>query len=310
MSNGMPFTPSVEQTAVAIAYRNTNLIADLVCPRSPVGKLEFKYNVYDKVERFTVPDTAIGRKSGPSQIEFTVKSETDSCADYGLSDVIPNDDVANAPENYNPRNHAVEAITDLILLDREVRVAKMYSTVGNYANHQSLAAENFKRLDNPDLDILPFLLEMLDTPLMRPNTATMSHQVARAIRTNKKMIKAYNGSLGDEGLVPWAFIKEALELDNILVGASRVNTAKKGKAPVLERAWQDILSFTYVDRLASFQNDRMTFCLTAQYGNRISGSREVSAGLRGGVEVMVGETVKEVALAKDAGILLTNVLTA
>ncbi|SFD55047.1 capsid protein [Pseudoalteromonas denitrificans] len=308
MSGGLPFTPSIEQTAIAIAYRNTRLIADTVCPRSPVGRMEFKYNVFDTKERFSVPDTRIGRKSAPNQIEFSVGNKTQSCEDFGLADVIPKVDEENAPANYNPRNHAVEAISDIILLSREVRVAKLYNKIDNFGTHQKLSGAEFKRLDDPDLDILPFFLEMLDTPLMRPNTFTMSSKVATAIRTNKKMIKAYNGSLGDEGLVPWSFIKETLELDTINVGMARINTAKKGEAMVLERAWKDSLAMTYVDPLASTTNNRMTFSLTAQYGERVSGSREVAAGLRGGIEVQVGESVCEVAIAKDCGLLLTDVI--
>jgi hypothetical protein len=109
--------------------------------------------------------------------------------------------------------------------------------------------------------------------------------------------------------VPWSYIKEVLELDHVTVGQARLNTAKKGKAINLERVWQDSLSFTYHDPLASFNNSRMTFALTARYGSRISGNRNVSAGLNGGVEIMVGEAVQEHVIAKDCGILLTNVLT-
>ena len=32
MSNGMPFTPDTEQTAIAIAYKNKKLIADQLAP--------------------------------------------------------------------------------------------------------------------------------------------------------------------------------------------------------------------------------------------------------------------------------------
>lgn len=53
----------------------------------------------------------------------------------------------------------------------------------------------------------------------------------------------------------------------------------------------------------------MTFALTARYKNRVSGNRSVSAGLHGGTEVMVGESVEEQIIAKDCGMLLTDVLT-
>ena len=188
MSNGMPFTPDIEQTAVAIAYSNRRLIADTVIPYAPVGRREYKWTLYKTEEKFTVPDTKIGRKSSPNQVEFSVDEKTGSVTDYGLSDVIPNDDVDNAPANYNPRTHAAESITDLILLGREVRVAELFNTVANFGTHFKLGTASLKRIDDTDLDILPWLLEMLDEPLMRPNCATMSARVATAIRTNKRLI--------------------------------------------------------------------------------------------------------------------------
>ena len=310
MSNGMPFTPDVEQTAIAIAYRNRALVADILAPYSAVNRREFKWTEYKKGEKFTVVDDKIGRKSSPNQVEFSVEEKTGSVTDYGLADVIPNDDVINAPANYNPRSHAAESLTDLVLLNREIRVANLYNTVANFGASQSLAAGGFKRLDDPTLDILPFFLDMLDTPLMRPNAMALSQAVATKLRTHPKLLKAFNGTSGDQGLVPWSYIKEVLELDYVTVGQARLNTAKKGNSVNLQQVWKDTLSFTYHDPLASFNNNRMTFALTARYGSRTSGNRDVAAGLNGGVEIMVGESVQEQVIAKDCGILLTNVLTA
>ena len=309
MSNGMPFTPDVEQTAIAIAYRNRALVADTLAPYSPVGLRNYKWTEYKKGDKFTLPDTKIGRKSSPNQVEFGVTEKESSVVDYGLSDVIPNDDQANAPANYNPRTHAAESIADLVLLGREVRVAELYNTAANFGKSESLSAQGFKFLDDPTLDILPFFLEMLDEPLMRPNAMNMSQTVSTKLRTHPNIVKAYNGTSGDKGLVPWSWIKEQLEIDHVNVGQARLNTAKKGKDLVLKRAFADNLSFTYHDPLASFQNKRMTFALTARYGSRTSGNRDVAAGLNGGVEIMVGEAVQEQIIAKDCGILLTNVLT-
>ncbi|MCG9710226.1 capsid protein [Pseudoalteromonas sp. Isolate3] len=308
MSNGMPFTPDTEQTAIAIAYRNRALVADQLAPYSPVNLRTYKWTEFKKGEKFTLTDSKIGRKSSPNQVEFGVEQKTGSVTDYGLSDIIPNDDVTNAPANYNPRTHAAESLTDLVLLQREVRVAELYNKAANFGYNHSLAAAEFKFLDDPELDILPFFLEMLDEPLMRPNAMTLSQKVATKLRTHPKLLKAFNGTSGDQGLVPWSYIKETLELEHVTVGQARLDTAKKGQEVNLQSAWKDSLSFTYHDPLASFQNNRMTFALTARYGARTSGNRDVSAGLNGGVEIMVGEAVQEQIIAKDCGILLTNVL--
>lgn len=308
MSNGMPFTPNTEMTAIAIAYRNRQMIADAVAPRVGVGLREFKYLEFDPRETMTEVNTLVGRKSSPNQVEFTADEKTASVEDHGLTDIVPNDDIKNAPEGYNPQNHAVESVTDLIVLGRELRVAKMYGAAASYKHVQSLSANGYKKLSDPDCPIFEMLLELLDKPLMRPNGLTMSQRVATKLRTNKNLIKGYNGSLGDTGMVPWEYIKEAFEIQNINVGQSRVNLAKKGKDIQLSSCWGDFLSATYIDPLANTQNGRMSFALTAQYDSRVSGERPVSAGLRGGVEIMVGESVRELSIAKDCGILLTDVI--
>lgn len=306
--SGMPFTPSVEQTAIAIAYRNKSLIADAVCPRVTVGKKNFKYTIFDKADRMTIPDTRIGRKSAPNQVEFSSSEDNAACEDYGLSDVVPQDDIDNAPAHYDPLNHATESISDIILLAREVRVANMYSNADNFGATYKLGSGALKHLDDPNLDVLVYLQEMLDDMFMTANTMTMSRKVATKLRSNKHVIKAYNGSLGDSGLVPLKFITDTLEIEHVNIGAAFVNTAKKGKTPTYSRAWQDNLALTYVDPLASTQNSRMTFAMTAQYGTRVSSRRSVQAGLHGGTEVMVGESLCELAIAKECGILLTDTI--
>lgn len=120
MSNA-PFPIDPELTAIAIAYRNGRMISDEVLPRVPVGKQEFKFWKYDLAQGFTVPETLVGRKSKPNEVEFSATDETGSTEDHGLDAPVPQADIDNAPTNYNPLGHATEQTTNLILLDREAR---------------------------------------------------------------------------------------------------------------------------------------------------------------------------------------------
>ncbi|MDF5847721.1 hypothetical protein P4124_07620 [Pseudomonas aeruginosa] len=124
MSNA-PFPIDPELTAIAIAYRNGRMIADEVLPRVPVGKQEFKFWKYDLAQGFTVPETLVGRKSKPNEVEFSATDETSSTEDHGLDAPVPQADIDNAPTNYNPLGHATEQTTNLILLDREARTSKL-----------------------------------------------------------------------------------------------------------------------------------------------------------------------------------------
>lgn len=84
-----PFPIQPELTAIAIAYRNQSLIADEVLPRVPVGKQDFKYLKHAMAEGFTLPDTKVGRRSKPNDVEFSATEITASTEDFGLDDPVP-----------------------------------------------------------------------------------------------------------------------------------------------------------------------------------------------------------------------------
>jgi hypothetical protein len=308
-SNGVPYVADTHQTAIAIAYRNVGLIGQDVCPYSEVAKKTFAYLTFDSMERFTLPDSNVGRKSEPNEVEFKTTELTAKCGDKGLASKVPDEDLTDSKGNYNPLAHHTEALTDLIELGHEVEVAKLFADENNYTNVIDMSKAEFKFLDDPAFDPLPWLLEMLELPLMRPNDMVLSSALGAKLRTNKKLIKGYNGSLGDEGLVPWEYIREQLELDHIRLGKSRLNIAKTGENPKLNYAWQNHFSMNYIDPLAGFSIPRMTFALTARTPEgRISGNRRLAMGVGEGTQVMVGEKTKPVAIAKDCGVLFKNPL--
>ncbi|MDH5524448.1 MAG: hypothetical protein OEY01_10720 [Desulfobulbaceae bacterium] len=301
------FPIQAELTAIAIAYRNTRLIADEVMPRVPVGKSEFKYFKYAMAEGFTLPDTRVGRKSKPNQVEFSATEETASVEDYGLDDPIPISDINNAPPNYDPEGRAVEGIMDLVLLDREVRVANMVFNAANYgaANKVTLSGtDQFSDFSNSDP--VERLTACLDACIMRPNAMTIGRPAFSVLARHPMILKAINRNSGDAGIATRQAIADLFELEEVLVGEAWVNTAKKGQTASLSRAWGKHISLQYRNKLADTRRG-MTFGLTAQHGGRIAGSTfDKNIGLRGGKEVRAGESLKELILANDLGYFIQD----
>lgn len=310
MSGQFPFPLDPALTAITIAYRNAVLIADDVLPRVPVGVSAFKWWKYDISERFTVPSTLVGRKSQPNQVEFPASEETDSTNDYGLDSPVPQDDINNAPKNYDPLGHATEATTDLILLDREVRAAKLVFGAANYNADNRVILTGNDQWSDPDSMPINAITDALDSLIMRPNIAIWGRATATALRRHPSVVRAYNGNTGSDGMVPLAFLKDLLELEDIYVGSGWVNTAKPGKQAQLERAWGGHAAFIYRNKLATTRGG-ITWGMTAQFGNRVSGTiPDPDMGLRGGQRVRVGESVKELVVAKDVGYFFQNAVAA
>lgn len=308
-----PFPINPVMTAIVVAYKNKRLIADEVLPYVPVGKAEFKYLVHNLAEGFTVPNTFVGRKSRPNMVEFSATEVTDSCHGYGLDDVVPQDDIDNAPENYNPLNHAAEGLIDLVLLDREVRTSGMVFNNTKYASSNKLALSGSDRFDDYIAsDPIEVIKDSLSSMLLRANVAVMGRKVFDKLSSHPKIVKAVHGNSGDSGVVKRKQIADLFELDDVLVGEAFLNVAKKGETMSLTRVWGPHIALVYQDRFGGpgAGNGRMTFGFTARFGSRFSGTiPDQHVGLRGGHIVRSGEQVKEVITSDRLGYLIENAVS-
>ena len=304
-----PFPITPELTAIAIAYRNPVLIADQVLPYVPVGKKEFKYWKYEKPERYTLPDNYVGRKSTPNQVEFNATEIIDSCVDYGLDDVVPQDDIDNAPPNYNPLGNAVEGIQDLNLLAREKRAADLVFNAASYdaANKIDLTGDDqWSAFDTSDP--IEDILEAMDACIMKPNIMVLGNAVWTVLRRHPKIIKATNRNAGDAGVAVRAAVAELFEFEEILIGQGLLNASKKGQAPSFSRVWGNYCALIYRNKQANTQHGT-TFGFTARFGTPVAGSLpEPAIGLRGSIRVRAGESVKELICANDLGFLFSDVI--
>lgn len=303
MSNA-PFVTDPIRTAIALAYRNAAFVADQVLPRAVVGAREFKYTKYNKEDRFTIPDTTVGRKGRVNEVEFGGTEAASMVADYGLEDPIPQEDLdAAANTGFDVVGNSTELLSDLLMLDREKRVATLVHTKGNYAHSATLSGtDQWSHVDSDPIDKISTVLEI---PIMRPNTLVCNGAVALALRKNPNVIKAYNGTTGDKGMVPLQFLEELLELE-IIVGRSRYNSANKGQTMTLSYLWGKHAALIYKNSTATPRRG-LTFGLTAEHGSRVAGSQQdPNIGLRGGTRHRVGESVKELIVANDVAYFLEN----
>jgi len=310
MSQPRPFPVDTRLTGIALAYQNRMLIADSVLPRTPVGNQSFKWLNFNKADRFTIPNTLVGRKGRPNEVEFGATETSGLTKDYGLDDVVPIDDIASAPQGYDPLGNATEGLTDLIALDREKRVADLVFDAAQYPTANKVTLTTNEYWDDVDANPLQQILDYLSTPLMRPNVAVFSQPVWNALRTHAKIVSAILGNAGTSGIVTRQQVAALFELEEILVGEAFYNSAKPGQTASYGRLWGDKAAFLHRNRLANTRSAQMTFGYTAQWQGRVAGQMsEPQTGLRGSIRVRVGESVNEIICASDTGYLVSAVLT-
>lgn len=302
------FTESAVLTAIAIAYSNPDysLISDQVLPRVPAPAATFKYQVYDEAEAFTLPDTRVGRRSAPNQVEISGSEREASTEEYGIDIPLDNKTIAEAQRNkWDPDKRATERAADIVLLDREVRTASLVKDPANYhPDHvETLAGADI--FTDPASDPITVIEDLMATCWQRPNQLTLGFSAWRALRKHPKVVKAVHGNSGDQGRATRQQIAELLEVQRVLVGESRVNIKRPGEAPVLARVWDNIVAGQFINRTADTTGG-LTFGYTAQLGTKIAGTLPANMGLRGGKLVRSGEEVRELIVANRAGFLIRN----
>jgi hypothetical protein len=313
-----PFPIQPEYTAIALAYTNRAYIADEVSPRIKVGRREFKWNQYNRDEMFTVPSTLVGRKGVPNEVQFGSTEVSGFVKDYGLDDLVPNEDINNAAPGYDPIGHAVEGLAELVALDREKRVADLYFNANTYpaANRITLSGTS-QFSDYTNSDPYSAIMTARDGMLMPFNYGILGRLAWSKIRVHPKITAALApSSTGNTGTsnangAPASVqaVAELLELDRLLIGESWINTAKPGQTPTLVRVWGKHMALFHNNPLASIRGNAITFGFTAEHGNRVSGSiPEPKVGLRGAQRVRVGESVNELICASDVGYFFQNVV--
>lgn len=305
-----PFVQDTRLTAIAVGYKNEEFIADKVMPRVDVPTEEFRWTEFNSDEMFDVPDTMVGRKGVPNDVEFTATEKNDSTEDHGLSNTVPKSDIDKAAKHpsFDPLGRAVLGTSQLISLAREKRVADIVGNQNNF-NH-SLALTGASKFSDHTSDQFEIIGEALEAPRVRPNTFVMGHTEWWHLRRNVNILKAIGRNVDmAAGMATRQEIADLFELSGgIIVGQSRYNVAARGQNADITRLWGGISSLLYIRPAAQLQED-ITFGLTASYLGPVAyqedkGPGEV--GLRGGKKIVVGDSTKEVIISKEAGYCFTG----
>jgi hypothetical protein len=309
--SGQPFPINPVLTGIVIAYKNNMLIADQVLPRlePKLASSKFSWWKFDFSQFITVTDTKVGRKGAPNTVEFQAVEQNDKTLDYGLRDEIPIDDIKNAPDGYDPKAFAAQKLIDLVLLDREVRVASKVFNAALYAASNKATLAGTDKWSNAASQPIKQISQAADSMVMRPNNMVIGRVEWTALRTNPSVLQALTISGADKGMANKRAVADLLELDDIIIGEGWINSAKKGQAAVRSRAWGGNALLFHKAPLASSIDATPTFGWTAQFGDRVAGDQpDKDIGLRGGYEVRSGESVQEVISAPELGYLFQSVI--
>ncbi|KPL10737.1 hypothetical protein AMJ85_05305 [candidate division BRC1 bacterium SM23_51] len=307
-------------TNVAIEYTNPEYIADLVLPVIPTTRKNGTFKQFTKDERFTVPDTLVGPKSDPNEIDWSVDDVTFACKDHALEEFVSNEDIDNAESPIQPLAKGTERVMDAVMMRKEKRIADAIFLTTNYgASNQVDIEGGWATLSD---DALTDIITGIDACFVPPNVMVMGLPTWRKLQRNATILAAVKGTLKEQtiktpgGLArPTVNVQELAEylgLDAVLIGRAKINTAKKGQTATYAPIWDGTTATKGGAALLRVKQG-------AVIGDVVWGAQftwkkaqtftyDTKKGAYGGKYVRVVETTVEKVIATDVGYLFKDVL--
>lgn len=244
--------------------------------------------------------------------------------DRGLDSTVPQRDIEaakaqkrNRRGSFDPEARAVEGVTNLVHLDRELRVAGVVQNPANYAGNSQVLAGTSQWSDYDNSNPLLDVAQACDsTFIARPNIGVLARTVFTSLSMHPVIVEGVKGTGAKQGKVTRQQMAELFELDALYVGDSFFNTNRKGQAGAYSRVWGKSFALLYRNRAARNKDTPPTWGFTAEW--RVNGGRSAmvagryknpkGGGLLGATTVRAGEFVEEHVMAPQTGFLFENAI--
>ena len=295
-------------TGISLAYKNPSYIADKIFKRVPVTSETFKYRKYAAGTGLTIPKTLIGETGEPNKVTVKGRLQTEAVEAHSLIDDIPQAEIKAAQKaGEDITRTRTMFLTETMSAAREARLATLLSTTSNYGKNTKTLSKD-EKISNSDMDALELIEDTRSSMPVKPNTMILNESVCSKLRRNASIIKGVYKNSGDKGIISVEDLKELFRLDNIYIGESRVNVAKKNEDANLQLTWGDDIILCYINPLATV-TEGLTFGITAEYEKRtISTFFNPRPGVEGVTSVKIAEQLKDLILAPECGYLIKEAI--
>jgi len=225
---------------MAMGYRPSGFIADMIFPTVPVQKQSDLYYIFSREDRLRVKDTRRAPGAEANRIDENVSSDTYFATNYALKAAVTLEDRENADPVLLAGliNGRTQYVLDSLLLDMETRVANQVtsgSNVGSYAGVSS----GWSGAGDVLGDLNTAIDNVYDSTGIRPNRVVFGEEAWRSARRDSTVRNLIFGTNNGGGYASREAMADLLEVDRIMVGGAFQNTGDEGLAEALSSIWKD-----------------------------------------------------------------------
>jgi len=290
-------------SGVSLRYSNDEMIADRVLPVIPVKKESDKYYTYTRAWKLPQSERAAGAEA--NEIDWNVSTATYQCEEYALKDLIPDRVRDNADNPLNMDVDTTEALTELIQLGREKRVADIVFAAGTYGSQTSALSgtnlwDDYAGSD-PIGDVRTAKSVVHAASGKLPNTMIIGYQSHLKLLDHPDILERIKYT--QRGIITSDILAAVFEVDNYIIGKALYDSTQEGVAESLGYVWGKKCALIYAEPSPGLKKASFGYQFQSR-GFRVKKWREEG---RDGDFIEAGEVRDEKIVAASTGYLYSAV---
>lgn len=241
----------------AVEYRNKAFIGDMVVPDVPVMNKSDSYFIFTKKDNFTIPEDLRGPKDYANQVDWSTSTSTYYCEDKALRNFLPDSIVNNSDTPIKPRQRTTGNATNLLTLAKEKRCVDAVFGASNYASaYKATLTGNDKWSDYTNSDPIGNVETGKAACFLEPNTMVIGGQVWRKLKHHPQILDRITGgaTAGDAAIVRPQLVADIFEVDRLLIGKAKYNSANKGQTASYTYLWGKLCALLYLEEETNLEN--------------------------------------------------------
>lgn len=294
---------------LSVKYRNEAMIWQEVLPIIKVGKRSDKYYTYNKADSYQLSNDMVGPKSLANEIEMGVSTDNYSVTDHALADWLPQETMDNADNPLSPEVDTNEFLNLNLDIAQERRVATLVFAAATYPSGNKTQLSGTSQWSKSADDPIENVSLAVETCFQRANTLVFGQEAWRVFRKLPEVLDAVKGSTRYQGspggLATGSEVAGLFEVERILVGRARYNTAKEGQTASYARLWGKHMAALHVTRNPGIRSITFgsTFCETLRQTQR---DFDIKRGVKGAHYFKVAWNSAEKIIASDLGYFIED----
>lgn len=236
-------------TEMAMGYKPSGFIADMISPIVNVQKQSDLYTVFDRGRRLRRQDTQRTPGTAAHRVEQDFSSATYYARNYALAYPVTIEDKANADPAFMQDliEGRVELIIDDLSLDKEARIASQVTNTSNVGSSSAVSSAW-----NGAGDVLGDINAAIDNVRyangVNPDgiKVVFGPEAWDSFRRDSTVRNLIKGSNNGGGYVNESETKNLLNVSEVLIAGSFVNSADDGQAESIQTVWGDNVLVAYI----------------------------------------------------------------